>query len=99
MSALAMVVALTFWLLPFAQTATQQDIKNLGLFAKKEANMVSMYKVNKPSYAFYAQQKSHRGLKENHLILSRIDKESFFDFDYEVMMRSGNYFIFKIKYE
>ena len=97
MSALAMVVMLTFWLLPFAQTATQQDIKNLGLFAKTQENKVSMYKVNKPSYAFYAQQKSYRGLKENHLILSRIDKESSFNFEYEVIMRSGNYFIFKIK--
>jgi len=56
-----------------------------------------MYKVNKPSYAFYAQQKSSCGLKENHLILSRIDKESSFNFEYEVIMRSGNYFIFKIK--
>ena len=45
MSALAMVVMLTFWLLPFAQTATQQDIKNLGLFAKTQENKVSMYKV------------------------------------------------------
>ena len=97
MSALALVIMLTFWLLPFAQTATQQDIKNLGLFAKTQENKVSMYKVNKPSYAFYAQQKSYRGLKENHLILSRIDKESSFNFDYEVIMRSGNYFIFKIK--
>ena len=97
MSALAMVVMLTFWLLPFAQTATQQDIKNLGLFAKTQENKVSMYKVNKPSYAFYAQKKSYRGLKENHLILSRIDKESSFNFEYEVIMRSGNYFIFRIK--
>ena len=97
MSALALVIMLTFWLLPFAQTATQQDIKNLGLFAKTQEKKVSMYKVNKPSYAFYAQQKSYRGLKENHLILSRIDKESSFNFDYEVIMRSGNYFIFKIK--
>jgi hypothetical protein len=97
MSALAIVVMLTFWLLPFAQTATQQDIKNLGLFAKTKENKVSMYKVNKPSYAFYAQQKSYRGLKENHLILSRIDKESSFNFEYEVIMRSGDYFIFKIK--
>ena len=60
MSAIAMVVMLTFWLLPFTQTATQQDIKNLGLFAKTQKNKVSMYKVNKPSYAFYAQQKSYR---------------------------------------
>lgn len=97
MSALALVIMLTFWLLPFAQTATQQDIKNLGLFAKTQENKVSMYKVNKPSYAFYAQQKSYRGLKENHLILSRIDKESSFNFEYEVIMRSGNYFIFRIK--
>ena len=97
MSALALVIMLTFWLLPFAQTAAQQDIKNLGLFAKTQENKVSMYKVNKPSYAFYAQQKSYRGLKENHLILSRIDKESSFNFEYEVIMRSGNYFIFRIK--
>ena len=97
MSALALVIMLTFWLLPFAQTATQQDIKNLGLFAKTQEKKVSMYKVNKPSYAFYAQQKSYRGLKENHLILSRIDKESSFNFEYEVIMRSGNYFIFRIK--
>ena len=97
MSALALVIMLTFWLLPFAQTATQQDIKNLGLFAKTQENKVSMYKVNKPSYAFYAQQKSYRGLKENHLILSRIDKESSFNFEYEAIMRSGNYFIFRIK--
>ena len=97
MSALALVIMLTFWLLPFAQTATQQDIKNLGLFAKTQENKVSMYKVNKPSYAFYAQKKSYRGLKENHLILSRIDKESSFNFEYEVIMRSGNYFIFRIK--
>lgn len=97
MSALALVIMLTFWVLPFAQTAAQQDIKNLGLFAKTQENKVSMYKVNKPSYAFYAQQKSYRGLKENHLILSRIDKESSFNFEYEVIMRSGNYFIFRIK--
>ena len=97
MSAIAMVVMLIFWLMPFAQTATQEDIKKLGLYAKTQENKVSMYKVNKPSYAFYAQQKSYRGLKENHLILSRIDKEDSFNFEYEVIMRSGNYFIFKIK--
>ncbi|MDC2989468.1 glycosyltransferase family 39 protein, partial [Gammaproteobacteria bacterium] len=97
MSAVGIVIMLTFWLMPFAQTAAQQDIKNLGIYANTKESKVSMYKVNKPSYAFYAQKKSYRGLREEHLILSRIDKESSFNFEYEVIMRSGNYFIFKIK--
>ena len=97
MSAVFLIVLLTFWIMPFAQNLSQQDIKLLGLYAKNTNYSVSMYKVNKPSFAFYANKISYRGLREDHLILSRIDKENSFNFEYEVIMRSGNYFIFKIK--
>ena len=52
MSAVFLIVLLTFWIMPFAQNLSQQDIKLLGLYAKNTNYSVSMYKVNKPSFAY-----------------------------------------------
>jgi hypothetical protein len=56
-----------------------------------------MYKVNKPSYAFYAQKKSFRGLRSNSLILTRKDKLDLVDKSFEVVKESENYLIIEIK--
>ena len=96
-SALAFIVILSFKIAPFLHSATQGDIKELGLYARAGDKQVSMYKVNKPSYAFYAQKKSFRGLRSNSLILTRKDKLELVDQPFEVVRESENYLIIEIK--
>ena len=55
-----------------------------------------MYKINKPSFAFYAGKKANRGLRKDSLILTRIDKVQDFIFNYEIIRASGNYLIISI---
>ncbi len=97
LSALAFTIILSFKIAPFLHSVTQGDIKELGLFARDTDKEVSMYKVNKPSYAFYAQKKSYRGLRPNSLILTRKDKLDLVDKSFEVIKESENYLIIEIK--
>ena len=97
LSALAFTVILSFKVVPFLHSATQGDIKELGLYARDSEKQVSMYKINKPSYAFYAQKKSFRGLRSNSLILTRKDKLELVNQSYEVIKESENYLIIEIK--
>ena len=97
LSALAFTVILSFKIAPFLHSVTQGDIKELGLYARDGDKEVSMYKVNKPSYAFYAQKKSFRGLRPNSLILTRKDKLDLVDKSFEVVKESENYLIIEIK--
>ena len=97
LSALAFTIILSFKIAPFLHLVTQGDIKELGLFARDADKEVSMYKVNKPSYAFYAQKKSYRGLRSNSLILTRKDKLDLVDKSFEVIKESENYLIIEIK--
>ena len=97
LSALAFTVILSFKIAPFLHSVTQGDIKELGVYARDSDKEVSMYKVNKPSYAFYAQKKSFRGLRSNSLILTRKDKLDLVDKSFEVVKESENYLIIEIK--
>ena len=97
LSALAFTIILSFKIAPFLHSVTQGDIKELGLYARDGDKEVSMYKVNKPSYAFYAQKKSFRGLRSNSLILTRKDKLDLVDKSFEVVKESENYLIIEIK--
>ena len=97
LSALAFTVILSFKIAPFLHSVTQEDIKELGLYARDGDKQVSMYKVNKPSYAFYAQKKSFRGLRDNSLILTRKDKLDEINHSFQVVKESENYLIIEIK--
>ena len=97
LSALAFTVILSFKIAPFLHSVTQEDIKELGLYARDGDKQVSMYKVNKPSYAFYAQKKSFRGLRDNSLILTRKDKLDQINHSFQVVKESENYLIIEIK--
>ncbi len=77
-------------------SSTQNDIKKLGEYAKDDYREISMYKINKPSFAFYAGKRANRGLREDSLILTRIDKVEEFRFNYEILKASGNYLIITI---
>tara|TARA_B100000131_G_C18109103_1_gene609008 strand:+ start:42 stop:1574 length:1533 start_codon:yes stop_codon:yes gene_type:complete len=96
-AALAFTVILSFKIAPFLHSATQQDIKKLGLYAYNANKEVSMHKVNKPSYAFYANKKSFRGLRPNSLILTRKDKLNEINHPFEIVKESQNYLIIEIK--
>ena len=96
MAALAFTIILSFKIAPFLHLATQGDIKELGLYAHDENKQVSMHKVNKPSYAFYAKKKSFRGPKSNALILTRKDKLNQIGHPFKIVKESENYLIIEI---
>ncbi len=96
-AALSFTVILSFKIAPFLHLATQGDIKELGLYARDGNKQVSMHKINKPSYAFYAKKKSFRGPRFDSLILTRKDKLNEIDLPFEVIKESENYLIIEIK--
>ena len=96
LSSSVFILLLSFSILPMIHSATQDDIKKLGEYAKDDYREISMYKINKPSFAFYAGKKANRGLREDSLILTRIDKVEEFRFNYEILKTSGNYLIITI---
>ncbi len=90
-----MVVALSTKIIPFINESTQSDIKKLGLLAGKFEQDVSMYKLNKPSFGFYANKISYRGLERADIILTRKDKIDSLAIDFEIVSESGNYILLK----
>ena len=94
-SAIALIAVLAFKIIPLVNEATQSDIKNIALDAKKLQGEVSMYGVNKPSFAFYADKISYRDYDETNIIFTRVDKLSFLDIEYEVISQHGNYLLIK----
>ena len=94
-SALALIAALGFKIMPFVYDATQADIKKIALDAKELQGEVLMFRLNKPSFAFYADKISYRDLKEADIIFTRVDKLIFLNVEYEIISKHGNYFLLK----
>ena len=99
MAALAFIVILSFKITPFLHQIAQGNIKELGLYARDSDKEISMFKINKPSYAFYARKKSFRGPRPDALILTRRDKLDQIDFSYQIIKESENYLIVEIANE
>ena len=95
-SAIALVAVLGFKILPFVYDATQADIKKIALDAKELKKDVSMFRLNKPSFAFYADKISYRDLKDADLIFTRVDKLIFLEAEYEIISKHGNYVLLEI---
>ena len=95
-SALALVAVLGFKIMPFVNDATQADIKKIALDAKELQGEVLMFRLNKPSFAFYADKISYRDLKDANIIFTRVDKLIFLDVEYEIISQHGNYFLLRI---
>ena len=96
-SSIALIAILSLKILPFINDSTQSDIKKLGLLAGELEGDVTMYKLNKPSFGFYADKISYRGLERADIILTRKDKIDFIDLEFEIISTSGNYLLIKKK--
>ena len=94
-SALALVAVLGFKIIPFVNDATQADIKKIAFDAKELQGDVLMFKLNKPSFAFYADKISYRGSQTTNLIFTRVDKLIFLKIEYEIISQHGNYVLLK----
>ena len=94
-SSIALIAVLSFKTLPFINESTQSDIKKLGMHAAELGGDVTMYKLNKPSFGFYANKISYRGLERADIILTRKDKIDSIDVEFEIISTSGNYLLIK----
>ena len=94
-SALALVAVLGFKIMPFVNDATQADIKKIAFDAKELQGDVLMFRLNKPSFAFYADKISYRGSQTTNLIFTRVDKLIFLKIEYEIISQHGNYVLLK----
>jgi 4-amino-4-deoxy-L-arabinose transferase-like glycosyltransferase len=90
-SAVALVAMLGFKILPIVNDATQADIKKIALDAKELKRDVSMFRLNKPSFAFYADLISYRDLQDADLIFTRVDKLIFLEVEYKIISKQGDY--------
>jgi hypothetical protein len=96
-SALALLAILSIKILPFINEATQEDIRKVAFDAREIPQEISMFKLNKPSFSFYADKISYRDLTEADIIFTRIDKLVFLDQKYEIISEHGNYLLLRIK--
>ena len=96
-SAIALLAILSTKILPLINDATQDDIRKVAFDAREISQEVSMFKLNKPSFGFYADKISYRDLKETDIIFTRIDKLAFLDKKYEIISEHGNYLLLKIE--
>ena len=96
-SALALLAILSIKILPFINEATQEDIRKVAFDAREIPQEISMFKLNKPSFGFYADKISYRDLTEADIIFTRTDKLVFLDQKYEIISEHGNYLLLRIK--
>jgi hypothetical protein len=96
-SALALLAILSIKILPFINQATQEDIRKVAFDAREIPQDISMFKLNKPSFSFYADKISYRDLTEADIIFTRKDKLVFLDQKYEIISEHGNYLLLRIK--
>ena len=96
-SAIALLAVISTKILPFINDATQEDIRKVAFDAREISQKISMFKLNKPSFSFYADKISYRDLKETDIIFTRIDKLAFLDEKYEIISEHGNYLLLKIE--
>ena len=95
-SASFFLLILSVQILPLIIDLQQKDLRELG---KKYANTnekILAYKINKPSFSFYANVNYYRGLEPNVIILTRVDKLKFLENKYEILDTQGNYLLIKI---
>ncbi len=95
-SASFFLLILSVQILPLIIDLQQKDLRELG---KKYANTnekILAYKINKPSFSFYANVNYYRGLEPNVIILTRVDKLKFLENEYEILDTQGNYLLIKI---
>ena len=95
-SASFFLLILSVQILPLIIDLQQKDLRELG---KKYANTnekILAYKINKPSFSFYANVNYYRGLEPNAIILTRLDKLKFLENEYEILDTQGNYLLIKI---
>ena len=98
-SSLALITILSLKIIPIINESTQADIKKLGLIAGKLEGDVTMYKLNKPSFGFYANKISYRGLERADIILTRKDKIDSLTINFEIISISGNYLLLRKEYD
>ena len=96
-SAIALLAILSTKILPLINDATQDDIRKVAFDAREISQEVSMFKLNKPSFGFYADKISYRDRKETDIIFTRTDKLAFLDKKYEIISEHGNYLLLKIE--
>ena len=96
-SSIALIAMLSLKILPVINESTQSDIKKLALIAAELEGSVTMHKLNKPSFGFYAEKISYRGLERADIILTRKDKINSIELDFEIISISGNYLLIKKK--
>ena len=96
-SAIALIAILSTKILPLINDATQDDIRKVAFDAREISQEVSMFKLNKPSFGFYADKISYRDRKETDIIFTRTDKLAFLDKKYEIISEHGNYLLLKIE--
>ena len=95
-SASLFLLILSVKILPLIIDLQQKDLRELG---KKYANTkekILSYKINKPSFSFYANVNFYRGLEPNTIILTRVDKLKFLENEFETLDTQGNYLLIKI---
>ncbi len=95
-SAAFFLLILSVKILPLIIDLQQKDLRELG---KKYANTkekILAYKINKPSFSFYANIDYYRGLEPNAIILTRTDKLKFLENEFEILDTEGNYLLIKI---
>ena len=90
------LLILSVKILPLIIDLQQKDLRELG---KKYANTeekILAYKINKPSFSFYANINYYRGFEPNIIILTRTDKVKSLDNNFEILDKQGNYLLIKI---
>ena len=95
-SASLFLLILSVKILPLIIDLQQKDLRELGKKYTNTKEKILAYKINKPSFSFYANINYHRGLEPNTIILTREDKLKFLEFEFEILDKQGNYLLIKI---
>ncbi len=95
-SASFFLLVLSVKILPLIIDLQQKDLRDLGKKYAYAKEKILAYKINKPSFSFYANVNYFRGLEPNAIILTRIDKLKFLENEFEILDKQGNYLLIKI---
>lgn len=96
-SAISLLAILSLKILPFINESLQGDIRKVAFDAKAISSDISAFKLNKPSFSFYADKIFFRDLDEADIIFTRVDKLDIIVEEYEIISKHGNYALIKIK--
>ena len=95
-SASFFLLILSVKILPLIIDLQQKDLRQLGKKYTNTKEKIVAYKINKPSFSFYANVNYYRGLEPNAIILTRIDKVKFLENKFKILDKQGNYLLIKI---